>query len=70
MTNWDLIRKIYPNVTKNYVISNFALVKDIYDNVILQLCNATYCNVCLLDNDIDCRQGLVDYLEKEVNENE
>lgn len=68
MTNWELISKIYPNVSKNYVIERFALVKDHRGNIILQLCNATYCRDCLFDVKKDCLKGLAEYLEKEVDE--
>ena len=68
MTNWDLISKIYPNVTKDYVIEYYALVKDIRGNVMLQLCNATNCSWCLFDKTKNCREGLEEFLEKDVDE--
>ena len=69
MTNWDKIKSLYPKADRNFIIEQFGIVINRRKNPVLLHCSTLKCTDCIFNQGY-CITEIVDYLEKEVNENE
>ena len=69
MTEWNRIHA-FVNVSKRYIIENYAMVKGKNGEILPVPCNCVDCYHCLFDNTRDCRKQTAEFLESEVSTND
>ena len=71
MKVWELIKKEYPNVDREYVVKSCGMTRNKRGEIRLMICANISCSNCLISPlkvDKSCYDATREFLNKEVNE--